>query len=175
LSRSSLGSFTGAARWIVTFAHRAMYGAPDAAQAANVTTLHPSLLAIPFAVMNPFFEELIVRAYLMTEIQALTKSRTLAIFLSTVVQTTYHLYYGWVRALSMMFLFLVYSLYYSRKQRILPVIVSHGILDLVGLVRYWRVRRPAIFPSRKGGRSRRWETQFAAPAFAIPLPLGYDS
>lgn len=123
---------------IVTFAHRAIYGASMIGQAAQVNSVHPSLLAIPFVLMNPFFEELIVRAYLMTEMRFLTNSRTLAVLLSTAVQTTYHLYYGWVRALSIMFVFLVYSIYFARKQKALPLIISHGIQDILGIAQYLR-------------------------------------
>ena len=35
---------------------------------------HPSVMAIPLALLNPFFEELLVRAYLMTEVMELTGS-----------------------------------------------------------------------------------------------------
>lgn len=38
---------------------------------------HPGFLAVPFTLLNPFFEEMIVRAYLMTEIIDLTHSSAL--------------------------------------------------------------------------------------------------
>jgi membrane protease YdiL (CAAX protease family) len=46
----------------------------------------PSAMIIPFSLLNPFFEELIVRAYLMTEIMNLTGSYALAIVASLGVQ-----------------------------------------------------------------------------------------
>jgi membrane protease YdiL (CAAX protease family) len=98
---------------------------------------HFSLLAIPFFLLNPFFEELIVRAYLMTEVKALTGSWLLAATVSTLVQTSYHLYYGWVGALSVMFQFALLSLYYARARRATPVIVAHAIFDWWGLLRMW--------------------------------------
>ena len=98
---------------------------------------HPSVLAIPFTLMNPFFEELLVRAYLMTEIVELTGSSALAIAVSVAVQTSYHLYYGWSGALSLAFLFLAFALYFARSRRALPVVVAHGVFDIYGLVRLW--------------------------------------
>lgn len=92
-----------------------------------------SAFAIPFTLLNPFFEELIVRAYLMTEIRALTGSAALAVLASAVFQTSYHLYYGWWTALSMGLSFLVLSIYYAGWHRALPLIVAHEILDLVAL------------------------------------------
>lgn len=96
---------------------------------------YPSFAAIPFFLLNPFFEELIVRAYLMTEIGELTGSTVLAIALSVAVQTSYHLYYGWVGALSLGFEFLAFSVYYARTGRIVPVIVAHELFDLYAFVR----------------------------------------
>jgi|HubBroStandDraft_1064217.scaffolds.fasta_scaffold288059_1 membrane protease YdiL (CAAX protease family) len=96
---------------------------------------HPPLLAIPLLILNPFFEELIVRAYLMSEIRALTNSWSLAAALSVVVQASYHLYYGWTGALSLAFEFLVFSLYYARTQKVTPIVFAHGLFDILGFVR----------------------------------------
>jgi len=59
------------------------------------------VVVIPFSLLNPFFEELIVRAYLMTEIMDLTGSAMLAIATSVLLQASYHLYYGWFGALAL--------------------------------------------------------------------------
>lgn len=110
---------------------------PTGSHVAGQALKNPSLLAIPYFLLNPFFEELIVRAYLMTEIRALTKSWTLAVVLSVAVQTSYHLYYGWTRALSLSFLFVVFSIYYARRQKATPLIVAHGVFDIYSLIRFW--------------------------------------
>ena len=96
---------------------------------------NPSLAVLPFALLNPFFEELIVRAYLMTEVTELTGSTFLAVMSSTLVQASYHLYYGWMGALSIAFMFLVFAIYYARSRRALPIIVAHAVIDLYGLIR----------------------------------------
>lgn len=98
---------------------------------------HMSLLTIPFLLLNPFFEELIVRAYLMSEIGALTGSWTLAVVVSTVFQASYHLYYGWMGAVTLGFQFLVLSIYYARSRRITPVIFAHEVFDLLLLLHPW--------------------------------------
>jgi membrane protease YdiL (CAAX protease family) len=98
---------------------------------------HPAVLFVPFSILNPFFEELIVRAYLMTEVKDLTESSALAVVISVVVQSSYHLYYGWEGAIALSFLFLTFALYYARSRRALPLIVAHGFFDIYALVRLW--------------------------------------
>jgi membrane protease YdiL (CAAX protease family) len=122
---------------VVHAIHRAIFGDVSSGMTAQTIFGHPGLSAIPFFLLNPFFEELIVRAYLMTEIKELTGSATLSVAVSVIVQTTYHLYYGWERALSMGFLFLVFAVYYSRTGKATPIIVAHGAFDLVALIRLW--------------------------------------
>ena len=95
---------------------------------------HFSMMAIPFSLLNPFFEELIVRAYLMTEVKDLTGSWLWAAVASTVVQTSYHLYYGWEMALSLGLQFLVFSIYYARTRKATPLVIAHGLFDTVGLL-----------------------------------------
>lgn len=96
---------------------------------------HPSIMAIPLILLNPFFEELIVRAYLMTEVSALTGSWVLAGVASVLLQTSYHLYYGWGTALALGWQFAVFAAYYAWRRRIAPVIVAHGIFDVIGMAR----------------------------------------
>jgi len=93
------------------------------------------LLALPFSLINPFFEELIVRAYLMTELRELTGSVTLAAAASLVLQTSYHIYYGWAGMLSVGFIFIVFAACFMIWRRAFPIVVAHGINDLIGYVR----------------------------------------
>ncbi len=92
------------------------------------------LIAIPFVLLNPFFEELIVRAYLMTELKFLTGSWAVAGIVSVLLQASYHLYYGWSRASTLVFLFVVFAIYYARKRKDTPIVVAHGVFDLIGFV-----------------------------------------
>jgi len=117
--------------------HNAFHWSASSGPSVRQIFGHPSIMAIPLFLVNPFFEELIVRAYLMTEVRDLTGSWTLAAALSVAVQFSYHLYYGWEAAIALSFQFLVFSIYYARTRRATPIIVAHGIFDIYGLIRLW--------------------------------------
>lgn len=73
----------------------------------------------------------------MTEITGLTGSSALAVVVSVLVQFSYHLYYGWVGALSLCFPLVVFALYYAHSRRALPVILAHEFFDILGLIHIW--------------------------------------
>lgn len=95
-----------------------------------------SLPAILFQFLNPFFEELIVRAYVMTEIKHLTGSTAQAILVSTILQTSYHFYQGTPAALAHGASFLIWSFYYAKTNRISPIILAHFYADMGGTLSY---------------------------------------
>lgn len=74
--------------------HRVIFASTAAGYSGREFFSHPGIMMIPFSLLNPFFEELIVRAYVMTEVIELTGSATLAVALSVGIQLSYHLYYG---------------------------------------------------------------------------------
>ena len=82
-------------------------------------------------VLNPFTEELIVRAYLMTEIRALTGSVPLAVVASTLFQTSYHFYEGILPPIGHLAMFFVFSLFFAKTKRIMPVIFAHMFADIL--------------------------------------------
>ena len=98
--------------------------------------LNFGVVAICFILVNPIFEEMIVRAFLMSETIALTGSSSLAVLVSVLLQTSYHLYQGVPYALALGLVFLVFSVYYARTRRILPVIAAHFLADLFFHLRY---------------------------------------
>jgi membrane protease YdiL (CAAX protease family) len=122
---------------VVHLVHYTIYGNLATGPTGAAFFSHPGPLGVPFALLNPFFEELIVRAYLMTEVIDLTGSSTLAVAASVLVQSSYHLYYGWAGATSIAFMFLVFSIYYARSRRALPVIVAHALFDIYAVIRLW--------------------------------------
>jgi membrane protease YdiL (CAAX protease family) len=95
-----------------------------------------SLWVVLFVAINPIFEELIVRAFMISELVALTGSRVLAVAASVALQTTYHLYQGVPYALTSGVLFLVFSIFYVRTRRIVPVILAHFLFDLNAMILY---------------------------------------
>lgn len=120
---------------LVSALYRVLFSAPPGGVTARQIFSHPSLTVFPVTILNAFFEELIVRAYLMTEIGELTGSWILAVALSVAVQTSYHLYYGWIGALSLSFGFLVFSVYYARTRKATPLIFAHALIDLYAFSR----------------------------------------
>jgi membrane protease YdiL (CAAX protease family) len=123
--------------FIVYSVHHTFFPPGTKGVSAADLSSHSAFLAIPFALINPFFEELIVRAFLMTEVKALTGSWFLAAVSSVTLQWSYHLYYGWDGSLSIAFTFLVFSIYFARTRKATPLIVAHGVLDLWALW-YWK-------------------------------------
>lgn len=94
-----------------------------------------STLSIAFVLVNPFFEELIVRGYAMSEVIDLGGSRALAIFVSVFVQMSYHVYQGFLRGITLTATFIVFSIYFSRTRRIAPVVLAHFWSDASALIR----------------------------------------
>lgn len=94
-----------------------------------------SALSVTFICLNPFFEELIVRAYTMSEVLSLGGRQWLAVLVSVAVQVSYHLYQGLVNTAALIFVFAVLSIYFVRTRRIGPVIVAHLAYDMLFLLR----------------------------------------
>ncbi|KEQ21798.1 CPBP family intramembrane glutamic endopeptidase [Paenibacillus tyrfis] len=86
-----------------------------------------------FIVINPFFEELIVRAYTMTELSFWIKKEEITVLASTIIQTSYHLYQGLIPALYTGIVFFVFSIYFAKTKKIVPVIMVHLLLDLTAI------------------------------------------
>jgi membrane protease YdiL (CAAX protease family) len=98
------------------------------------------LLAVVAILANAAFEELIVRAFMITEVVELTGQASLAVLSSTCFQALYHLYQGGVGALMDAGGFLISSLYYVRYRRITPVLLSHFLYNLM-IYGYWAATR----------------------------------
>lgn len=94
-----------------------------------------SLFSVAFVLLNPFFEELIVRAYTMSEVMNLGGSRLLAVVVSVSLQMSYHFYQGVLRSIAIAATFTVFSIYFARTRRIAPVILAHFCFDALALVR----------------------------------------
>jgi len=97
--------------------------------AAAMLGTHISVVVVVFLLINAFYEELIVRAYLMSEIIAWKHSALLAGIVSVVIQASYHIYQGVPNMISIAAVFSVYAIYYGKTRRILPVILAHLYVD----------------------------------------------
>ena len=92
-------------------------------------------LSVVFVFINPAFEELVVRAYAMTEIMELGGTRTLAVLLSVGIQMSYHLYQGLLNCIALTAVFTVFSLYFVKTRKITPIILAHFCFDAYALLR----------------------------------------
>jgi membrane protease YdiL (CAAX protease family) len=90
-----------------------------------------------YYVAAPFFEETLVRGYLMTELIGVSCPVWIATAASIVLQTTYHLYYGVAGALYLGFGFAISSIYFARSRKLVPVILSHLLWDLTAMYPSW--------------------------------------
>jgi hypothetical protein len=84
-----------------------------------------------YAVVDSCNEELIARAFTMTEVEALTGSTALAIAASVGLQISYHLYQGIPDALSAGATFLLFACFFARFGRIVPLILAHACWDVM--------------------------------------------
>lgn len=121
--------------WAVwfTLAHKSPQ-LPDVSNRFDATSMW---FLLPFLLLNPFFEELLVRGYLMTELMELRHSVALAVIVSLVVQTSYHLYYGVYGALTVGSGLSVFAFYYAKSRRLTPVIFAHLMWDLTAFLGAW--------------------------------------
>jgi membrane protease YdiL (CAAX protease family) len=92
-------------------------------------------LSIAFVCLNPFFEEAIVRGYLMTEIVELGGRGALAIVISVAAQMSYHLYQGFTNGIVLTTAFTVFSIYFWKTRRLAPVVLAHLCVDTYALIR----------------------------------------
>jgi membrane protease YdiL (CAAX protease family) len=90
----------------------------------------PGPMVFGYAVLNPFFEELTVRAYLMTEVFEITGKAWVAIAVSVGLQSIIHIYQGWTNVIALAAMFFVLAAFFAQKRRILPVIFAHLIQDI---------------------------------------------
>jgi membrane protease YdiL (CAAX protease family) len=89
------------------------------------------LSVVPSAAM----EELIVRAYLMTEVAALSGSMGLAVTVSVGFQCFYHLYQGVPAALYHVGTFFAYAVFYAYTRRATPVVLAHALENFLIMAR----------------------------------------
>ena len=114
--------------WTQLTGHR-----PASVAVGQLLGIHLTRAWLLFLCVNPWFEELIVRGFLMTEVSALAGTGT-AVLASTLVQVSYHLYQGVANAITVGVVFLCFSLYYARTRRLLPIILAHTLMDLLPLL-----------------------------------------
>ena len=101
-------------------------------KACNIEALPAklSIWCVLYVLISPIFEELIVRAYTMTEIEYLTSSNIIAILASLILQVSYHSYQGEIALFAKIIIFLPLAIYFAIWKRATPVIMAHLLFDL---------------------------------------------
>jgi len=84
---------------------------------------------IALILVNPFFEEVIGRAYLITQLREFRVGSMLAVVISVALPTILHFYQGVDQAVAMSGMCLIFSIYYVKTRRLYPLVLAHLILD----------------------------------------------
>jgi membrane protease YdiL (CAAX protease family) len=86
------------------------------------------------AVRHGIVEEVIVVGYLLDRLGKLGWSMPLAIFASSVLRGSYHLYQGFGPFIGNAVMGVVFALIYTRTRRVMPLVIAHALLDTVAFV-----------------------------------------
>nr|WP_250445252.1 CPBP family intramembrane glutamic endopeptidase [Actinotalea sp. C106] len=88
------------------------------------------------ALQNSLLEEVVAVGYLMERLLELKWSVPAIIAASALLRGTYHLYQGPGMAIGNVVMGVVFSWYYLRRRRVMPLVVAHTVLDVVSFVGY---------------------------------------
>jgi len=104
------------------------------------SALHDSWWRIPVLIIaafaNGFAEEIVVVGYLITRLQQLGLTQRWAVFVSSLLRGTYHLYQGFGAGLGNLVMGAVFGAVWCRTGRLWPLVIAHGVIDTVAFVGY---------------------------------------
>jgi membrane protease YdiL (CAAX protease family) len=100
----------------------------------NAQNAQLGLWALLPIMMAPVFEEIVVRAYLQTRLEALGWGAFTAAVTSALIQSAYHLYQGPDCAFLLFPGFLVLALYYAWFRGVTVLILAHFYVDLLSWI-----------------------------------------
>jgi membrane protease YdiL (CAAX protease family) len=96
------------------------------------------------AIENAVLEEVIMVGYLFTRWRQIGWSWPVIIGVSAVIRGTYHLYQGFGGFAGNIVMGLVLGLVFVRTRRVMPLVVTHSILDIVAFVGYSILRARGV-------------------------------
>lgn len=88
------------------------------------------LMVVKYAA-NGFTEELVTRAYLITRLEFLLKSRTKAVVVTSAAFASYHLYYGFYDLTYVFMVGVLFGASYLVIRRIWPLAIGHMLCDIL--------------------------------------------
>ncbi|MDQ0634771.1 membrane protease YdiL (CAAX protease family) [Arthrobacter pascens] len=86
------------------------------------------------AVRHAVVEEVIVVGYLLDRFGKFGWSMPLAIFTSSMLRGSYHLYQGFGPFIGNAVMGVVFAWLYTRTKRVMPLVIAHSLLDIVAFV-----------------------------------------
>jgi len=86
------------------------------------------------AVRHAVVEEVIVVGYLLDRFSKFGWSAPLAIFVSSMLRGSYHLYQGFGPFIGNAIMGVVFAWVYTRTRRVMPLVIAHALLDIVAFV-----------------------------------------
>jgi membrane protease YdiL (CAAX protease family) len=86
------------------------------------------------AVRHGIVEEVIVVGYLLDRLGKFGWSTPAAIFVSSMLRGSYHLYQGFGPFIGNAVMGAVFALVYTRTRRVMPLVIAHAVLDTVAFV-----------------------------------------
>ena len=94
----------------------------------------PFFVLLLLCIINPFFEESIVRAFFITEVNLFFGKVGLSVFFSALIQAGYHLYQGWFFSIMHFIAFLLFSIYYQKTRRATALVLCHFYMDAIPML-----------------------------------------
>jgi membrane protease YdiL (CAAX protease family) len=107
--------------------------------------LAPVWWAVPVlilaAVQNSLLEEVVGVGYLLTRLRELGWHAAAAVGAHALLRGSYHLYQGFGGFIGNALMGVVFALFYLRFKRVMPLVITHALLDVVAFVGYGLFRQ----------------------------------
>ncbi|WP_434992838.1 CPBP family intramembrane glutamic endopeptidase [Arthrobacter sp. Ld5] len=88
------------------------------------------------ALRHAVLEEVIVVGYLFIRLRELGWSTPAIIVTSALIRGSYHLYQGFGPFIGNVLMGLLFTWFYTRTRRVLPLVIAHALIDITGFVGY---------------------------------------
>src|SRR5699024_7887853 len=91
---------------------------------------------IASALKNGLVEEVLVVGYLVERLQELGWRIWAIVLTSALLRASYHLYQGWGPFLGNAVMGVIFTWFYLRRRRVMPLVIAHTLLDIAAFVGY---------------------------------------
>jgi membrane protease YdiL (CAAX protease family) len=93
--------------------------------------INPFILII-FSLINPVFEEFLLVGYVITSMRKKT-GLFYCVAISVILRLLLHIYQGPIILISILPMGVIFAVYFWYKRSLLPLIIAHAIIDILGL------------------------------------------